>query len=107
MFLYAQLGFCFKPHSRLALVIKWTIEATVVEIHSHSGILLRIVQRILAARIKKISRMPQIMRSVGTPNAGHQARRAAEARDERTLYAVACMPLILIEAPSQPTTVVG
>jgi hypothetical protein len=27
------------------------------------------------------------------PNAGHQARLKAEARHERTLYAVACMPL--------------
>ena len=26
------------------------------------------------------------------PNAGHQARPEAEARDERTLYAVACLP---------------
>jgi hypothetical protein len=34
------------------------------------------------------------------PNAGHQARREAGARDERTLEAVACTPLILIEAPS-------
>jgi hypothetical protein len=42
-----------------------------------------------------------------TPNAGHQARLEAEARYERTLYAVACRPMILIEAPSQPTTVVG
>jgi hypothetical protein len=32
------------------------------------------------------------------PNAGHQARREAAA--QRRLYAVACMPLILIEAPS-------
>ena len=32
------------------------------------------------------------------PNAGHQSRREAAA--PRTLYAVACRPLILIEAPS-------
>src|SRR5512145_1864479 len=32
------------------------------------------------------------------PNAGHQARRAA--RVQRTLFAVACRQLILIEAPS-------
>ena len=34
------------------------------------------------------------------PNATHQARRTAGARHERTLEAVACMRLILIEAPS-------
>ena len=34
------------------------------------------------------------------PNATHQARQAAGARDERRLFAVACMRLILIEAPS-------
>src|SRR5215468_11376350 len=34
------------------------------------------------------------------PNATHQTWREAGARHERTLNAVACMPLILIEAPS-------
>jgi hypothetical protein len=34
------------------------------------------------------------------PNAGHQARRTAGARHERTLFAVAWMPLIMIEASS-------
>jgi len=31
------------------------------------------------------------------PNAGHQARQTAEARYERTLFAVACMPLLGME----------
>jgi hypothetical protein len=34
-----------------------------------------------------------VLRSEAPQNAGHQARREAGARDERTLYAVACMPL--------------
>src|SRR5215217_4828484 len=38
--------------------------------------------------------------ALAAPNAGRQARLAAGARDERTLAAVACTPMILIEAPS-------
>jgi hypothetical protein len=34
------------------------------------------------------------------PNATRQARREADATEKRTLYAVACTRLILIEAPS-------
>jgi hypothetical protein len=39
-------------------------------------------------------------------NAVAQARQTAGARDERTLCAVACSRLILIEAPPQQTIVV-
>src|SRR5262245_54078121 len=41
------------------------------------------------------------------PNVGHQARRTAGATQERTLFAVACSRLILIEAPSSAYHVVG
>jgi hypothetical protein len=42
MLLYTQLGFCFQPHSRLSLVIKRAIEATVIEVYSHIYNLVRI-----------------------------------------------------------------
>ena len=61
MFLNAQCSFRFQPHSHLSLVIKGTIEATVVEVHAHIGFLIRIVRRILAVRIKKIRFTPRIM----------------------------------------------
>jgi len=48
MLLYTQLGFSFKPHSRLSLIIKRTIEATVVKVHSHIDSLVRIMKRILS-----------------------------------------------------------
>jgi hypothetical protein len=43
---------------------------------------------------------------VSKPNARFQPPLEAEATEERTRSAVACKPLILIEAPSQQTTVV-
>ena len=64
MLLDTQRGFCFQPHAHLSLVIKRTIEATVVEVHSHIGLLIRIMRRILSARIKKIRLTPRILISI-------------------------------------------
>lgn len=61
MLLDTQRGFCFQSHTHLSLVIKRTIEATVVEVHSHIGLLIRLMRRILLVCIKKIRLMPQIM----------------------------------------------
>src|ERR671931_906493 len=61
MFLNAQCSFCFQPHAHLSLVIKGTIEATVVEVHAHIGLLIHIVRRILSVRIKKIRLTPRTM----------------------------------------------
>jgi hypothetical protein len=80
----------------LSLVIKWTIEAPVVEVNSHIWILICIMMRILSPQMRKISYMRESRLSVWMPNARHEPLPEAEA--QRTLSTVGCKPLILIEA---------
>ncbi len=52
MFLNTQLGFRFEPNPRLLLIVKRTIEATVVEVDSHIWIHQILTTRVLSALIE-------------------------------------------------------
>jgi hypothetical protein len=89
MLLATQCSFCFQPHSHLSLVIKETIEATVVEVHAHIGLRIRIVRRILSVRTKKIRLTPRIMTQC--VDAEHSASGAADSRSEARVQAIGAL----------------